>query len=353
MWLRSEKRLKAGLRSFTLCANKIRKSKKNVRRTNWQQKIAKTFRLCSGNGKIKSEERCDSYISEAYDPAVKQQISEECKENYRAQLVPEIYDKIYDVPVKKQSHEDLTIIESKAFANYTELSNQASRDYTLFPTPIVGTCTSDGLDMIQNNDLSNDIEYSTIEINSSLACTENVQNLDYHPKVQYQIGERNNKLDFGKEQYQYNSCNGKMCETLYYEYSPLKGDCSDFRLDLNDLKNVNSQDFSNLLEEEMAKEGDLSSAHNCMVYDYSSLYSTGVESSLIASMPPLSQENVRLDKGPEHVEVEDTWETFDPYIFIKQLPPLTFEMRSKCPALPLKTRSSPEFSLVICFYMKI
>lgn len=69
----------------------------------------------------------------------------------------------------------------------------------------------------------------------------------------------------------------------------------------------------------------------------------GEATSKVALSPATCNGDVNGNVDDESSE----WETFDPFYFIRTVPPLTEEMKCRPPVLPLKTRSTPKLSLVL------
>lgn len=298
MWLRSETKNKK-LNILTTYISSIKKVKNNnFSKSVWIKKSSKQL--------IKSKRKNSSVKLKLYGNLDKN------SKNLKEQIVPEISNND-NCNLKKSTVMDT----SGSYTSDSEDSLISKENFQNFYSSIDTSQNTNN-----NAELPKEMEYSTINIDGNLdiACEETLE-----------CNDLTNKSNLFVDRFNLNHVNLRMCESMYYDTLPAE---------IQDFNNGAAQDFTNFLSDEIAKSFIIDPN-----YDYSSFYHGKFANDLMASVVPAPEE--RLDAQPENVEVEDTWEAFDPYLFIKHLPPLTFEMRSKCPALPLKTRSSPEFSLVL------
>ncbi|KAJ8941664.1 hypothetical protein NQ314_010309 [Rhamnusium bicolor] len=264
MWLRSEKRSKS-IHKFSLCTNK--KVRRSLRKTGWVPKTrtVSLYKSCIKNAKKKFGK--EKVLQKA------EKLSDECKENYQAQVVPEIYD---------EATNDKSIVATLNNVSISDMSTP-NKCYEYYDTNSgSGSSYEKPPELLLNSDLPKEIEYSTIELDANLAVN-NTQSLDtvtYSEKMQFHVTEKKS-CEYQKDKYTYGVFTEKICETMYYEYPPLKNDYPELQIDINDLNSVNTQEFTNMLDEEMSKNVNMAN----VVYDYATLYPPNIpDSHMITSL---------------------------------------------------------------------
>lgn len=264
MWLRSEKRNRNGI-PFAL--SKIRKARRNVHKTSW---TPKNRAVALYKGAIKGPK---DIFKKAKQPVQEiENVSEECKENYQAQVVPEIYGESTD-----KEKETVKVIEELSPVQVNTVADEvAATCYNYFVANLESSYEKQNLaEPISNSDLPREIEYTSIDLNPniSISCEESLPESD----MQFQITDKK-PCDYASPRDKYLSglFSNKLCESMYYDYSRVE------YLDLSELSSVNSPEFNNILDEEMSKSVGMNG-----VYDYTPFYSqpANVTENMISSAP--------------------------------------------------------------------
>ena len=104
--------------------------------------------------------------------------------------------------------------------------------------------------------------YSSIQLDTNtniVSCPDPLLVEEYTNKMQFNITEKKS-CEYQKY--------GLYTESMYYQYGAIKTDYPDLQMDINDLTNVNTQEFTNLLDEEMAKDVNIGTLFYDTKFDY-------------------------------------------------------------------------------------